>query len=155
MIAVACGGSVSSESDAAPLSITDYVDEINAIVLDFEDTGSRAAELDLPVDGDLGNAGALFIAYDNALETLRTIAPPSAVAAQHDALVDTLGELQDTVLAYLQKASLEGDFEFPDIAADPEISIKLSAFDEACIDLGDALRGIGAQGVPTVCSQGG
>ncbi len=154
IVVVACGGAETTET-APPLNIPDYVGEINAITLDFEETGSRAAELDLPVDGDLANASALFVAYDHALEVMRTLAPPPEVAAQHEALVDTLAELQDTVLAYLQKASLEGDFEFPDISADPDISIRLSAFDEACIGLGDALRDLGAQGVPTVCSQGG
>lgn len=156
MFAVACGGSGSSEDDASPLSINDYVDGINTSSLEFEDTRSRIAELDLPVDGDLGQASALFVAYDNSLEALRRLTPPPEVAAQHEALVNTLAELQDTVLAYLQKASLEGGFEFPDIDADPGISIKLSAFGKACIDLRDTLRSLGAEGVPpTACSPGG
>jgi len=153
VLALVVGACGDPEDGSEPLAVDDYVDEINSVVDEFRSDQSAAEDvLGFPVEGELAAATEVFMAYDTSLRAMRSVSPPSEVAAQHEEFVQALDGLQATVLSYLQKAGVEGGFTFEGLNADPEVERRFSEFQAACDALADRLNELGAEGVPTVCS---
>lgn len=146
LVTGACGGADEQ------LDVDGYVEEIRSIAAQFRADFDEADQLaDFPIEGELINAAAGYMAYDDALERLRALEPPPDIASEHDVVVVRLDSVQEVVGEYLDKASKEGGFTFERLDGDPTVRARLDALAAACAELSSALGGLGAGPIPSAC----
>lgn len=138
LIAAACG-----TSPGEPLSAEAYAAAMQEVEDQFEEASQEVSSSDhsgYPLDTQLVIANDLYEAFQDRVEAWMGLTPPAELAAAHSTLTSALDEVQHYVGEYLREASLEGEFEFTDIAAQEHILQSLEEAARACSELRGAVR---------------
>ena len=137
VLSAACG-----DDDAAPMTLEDYVAEMDAVSTRFfveagPDEGPPS-EGAYPLGGDLVAATELYTSYDDLLAAWNSLVPPRRVASLHADLVAALDRLQEKVGDYLMDEALEaGELEFETIGR--KVNAEILAASQACLALRRAI----------------